>query len=153
MRSNNYLYMKVNGESKDYVNIAISSEPYPIVLMHTCVLCCSVVSDSLWTHGLACQAPLSVGFNQARIVDWVAISSSRESSQLQDQTCVSISCIGWKILYHEATWGAHNSNEQISSQAYGTRVGKRYEGPIMSVEVTEWCYHIQDHTLLKKYSS
>ena len=122
MRSNNYLYMKVNGESKDYINITISSEPYPIVLKHTCVLSCSVLSDSLWTRRLACQAPLSVGFNQARIVDWVAISSSRESSQLQDQTCVSyISCIGWKILYHDATWEAHNSNEQISSRAYGTK--------------------------------
>ena len=27
-----------------------------------CVLSCSVVSNSLWCHGLACQAPLSMGF-------------------------------------------------------------------------------------------
>ena len=34
------------------------------------------------------------GISQARILDWVALSSSRGSSQLRDQTCIS--CIdGW----------------------------------------------------------
>ena len=38
---------------------------------------------------------------QARILDWVAISYSRGSSQPRDQTCIScISCIGGWILYH-----------------------------------------------------
>ena len=32
------------------------------------------------------QASLSMGFSQARILEWVAISSSRGSSQLRDQT-------------------------------------------------------------------
>ena len=41
------------------------------------------------------------GISQARIQDWVAISSSRGSSQPRDQTQVScISCIGRRILYH-----------------------------------------------------
>ena len=31
-----------------------------------------------WT--IACQAPLSIGILQARILDWVSISSSRETS-------------------------------------------------------------------------
>ena len=44
---------------------------------------------------------------QARILEWVAISSSRGSSQPRDWTCVScVSCIGRQILYHCATWGA-----------------------------------------------
>ena len=41
-----------------------------------------VVSDSFvtpWTI-VAHQAPLSMGFFQARILEWVAISSSRGSS-------------------------------------------------------------------------
>ena len=42
-----------------------------------------------WT--IACQAPLSMGFFQAKILDQVAISSSRGSSQPRDQT--SVSCI------------------------------------------------------------
>ena len=38
------------------------------------------------------------GISQARILEWVAISFSRGSSQLRDQTPVS--CIGRQILYH-----------------------------------------------------
>ena len=38
-------------------------------------------------------------------VEWVAISYSRVSSQLWDQTHIScISCIGKMILYHYITW-------------------------------------------------
>jgi len=53
---------------------------------------------------LACQVPLSVGFFQARILEWVAISFSRGSSQPRDWTPVSwFSCIGRQILYYCAT--------------------------------------------------
>ena len=37
---------------------------------------------TLWT--VACQAPLSMGILQARILGWVAMSSSRGSSQPRD---------------------------------------------------------------------
>ena len=43
-----------------------------------------------WT--VACQAPLSMGFSQARILEWVAISFSRGSSWPRDWTHVS--CLG-----------------------------------------------------------
>ena len=44
---------------------------------------------------------------QARILEWVAISFSRGSSQPRDWTHVScVSCIGRWILYHWATWEA-----------------------------------------------
>ena len=39
---------------------------------------------SLWT--IAGQTPLSMGFFRARILEWVAISYSRGSSLLSDQT-------------------------------------------------------------------
>ena len=42
------------------------------------------------------------GISQARILEWIAISSSRRSSQLRDWTLTS--CIGRQILYHWATW-------------------------------------------------
>ena len=46
------------------------------------------------------------GIFQARILEWVAISSSRESSQSRNQTCVfCISCIGRLILYHQCHLG------------------------------------------------
>ena len=41
------------------------------------------------------------GISQARILEWVAMPSSRGSSQLRDYTCIS--CIGRQILYHCAT--------------------------------------------------
>ena len=54
-----------------------------------------------WT--VAHQAPMSMGFFQARILEWVAIFFSRASSLPRDQTRIScISCIGRQILYHSA---------------------------------------------------
>ena len=45
------------------------------------------------------------GTFQARILEWVAVSYSRGSSQPRDQTQVScISCICLLILYHCTTW-------------------------------------------------
>ena len=41
------------------------------------------------------------GIIQARILEWVAISFSRESSRPRDRTCVS--CIDRRILYHRVT--------------------------------------------------
>ena len=38
------------------------------------------------------------GILQARVLEWVAISFSRGSSQPRDQT--RISCVGRQILYH-----------------------------------------------------
>ena len=41
---------------------------------------------------------------QARMLEWVAISSSRGFSQPRNQTCIS--CIGGQSLYHCTSWGA-----------------------------------------------
>ena len=42
------------------------------------------------------------GILQARILGWIAITSSRESSRTRDWTCVSsVSCIGRWVLYHQ----------------------------------------------------
>ena len=47
------------------------------------------------------------GISQAKIQEWVAISSSRRSSRPRDRTCLSwASCIGRWILYQWATWEA-----------------------------------------------
>jgi len=47
------------------------------------------------------------GVFQARILEWVANSYSRESSQPRDLT--HISCIGRWIFYHYTTWETLNS--------------------------------------------
>ena len=47
------------------------------------------------------------GIFQVRILEWVAISSSRGSSHCRDRTHVSsVSCIGRQILCYWATWEA-----------------------------------------------
>ena len=71
---------------------------------------------SLWSHPTLCdpmgcspfQAPLSVpGILQARILEWVAISSSKGSSQPRDQIHFSyVSCIGRRIVYHQCHPGS-----------------------------------------------
>ena len=52
------------------------------------VLSHSVMSDS-WRPPVARQAPLSIGILQARMLEWVAMPSSRGSSLPRDQTQVS----------------------------------------------------------------
>ena len=47
-----------------------------------------------WT--IACQAPLSMGILQARILGWVAMPSSRGSSHPRDQT--QIFCIAGRFF-------------------------------------------------------
>ena len=50
---------------------------------------------------MAHLAPLSMGILQARIREWVAMLSSRGSSQPRDRTLISsVSYIGRQVLYH-----------------------------------------------------
>ena len=58
------------------------------------------------------------GISQARILEWVVISSG-ESSQPRDPTCIS--CIGRWILYHcrrflRIPWTARRSNKSIAKE-------------------------------------
>ena len=56
-----------------------------------CVLNYSVLSDSATQWTVAHQAPLSMGILQARILKWVAMPSSRGSSQPRAR--IQVSCI------------------------------------------------------------
>ena len=65
-----------------------------------------------------CRPPGSSvhGISQARILEWVAISYSRGSSQSRDRTRDSFVCyIGRRIPYHWATWEACVSNIIIAN--------------------------------------
>ena len=64
------------------------------------VLSRSVMSDSVNPWTVAHQAPLSVGILQARILEWVAMSSSRGPSQHRYQTQVSRIAGGFFFFYH-----------------------------------------------------
>ena len=49
-----------------------------------------------------CPSDSSVhGILQARILEWVAVLSSRGSSQPREQTHISpVACLGWQVLSH-----------------------------------------------------
>ena len=60
----------------------------------------SVVSDSATPWTVAQPGSSTHGILQARILEWVAISSSRRSSRPRGQTGVSyVSCTGRWVLY------------------------------------------------------
>ena len=76
----------------------------------SCVWLCA----TLWT--VVHQAPLSMGILQERILEGVAIASSRGSSQPRDQTCISyVSCIGRWVLYQQCHLGSPKESEVTQS--------------------------------------
>ena len=71
-------------------------------------MCARAKSCPTLCDPMGCSSPGSSvhGILQARILEWVAMSSPRGSSQPRDLTCVSfISCIGRQILYHSSHLG------------------------------------------------
>ena len=74
-------------------------------LIVRCAVCATAQSCLTLCDPVDCSPLGSSVISQARILEWVAISSSRGSSRSRDQTHIScISCTGRKILYHFATW-------------------------------------------------
>ena len=71
-------------------------------LLACCCCLLTVVSDSFVTPwNVALPGSSVYGVSQARILEWVAISFFRGSSQSNDQT--DVFCIGRWVLYHRAT--------------------------------------------------
>ena len=92
------------------------------------------MSDSLRPHGLWTTGLLCPWGFQARIFAWVAISSSRGSSQPRDWTQTScVSCIGRWILYLWATWEALVEGERLlNKQCMGQPLQPRMPQPQIS---------------------
>ena len=77
---------------------------YPIFVYAKSLQLCPTLWDPM-----DCNLPGSSvhGILQARILEWVAISFSRGSSQPRDRTCIPyISCIGKQVLYHQCHPGS-----------------------------------------------
>ena len=84
---------------------------------------CSVTQSYLTLCGpVDCSPPGSSvhGISQARILEWVAISCSRGSSQPRDWTCVSrVSCTGRQTLYHLRHLGSTSlQNNYLGNQHF-----------------------------------
>ena len=91
-----------------YTIILVSAIQHSASVIHRhtgCVVCCvkSLQSCPTLCDPMDHSPPGSSihGILQARIPEWVAMLSSRGSSQPKDQTCISYtSCIGRWVLYH-----------------------------------------------------
>ena len=108
--------------------------------MHVCLFSRSVVSTCSPTGSSVHR------IYQARILESVAISSSRESPQPRDQIHIScVSCIGRQILYHWATWEVMqiHAHTQMNLVAFFW-ASKYYEkwpwknGPVCPMGATLW---------------
>ena len=82
-----------------YLHLKIYIRSLWLTYTHCTVLSGLVVSDSLRPWTAARQAPLSMWILQARILEWVAMSSSKGSSQPKDQTQVSHIAGGFFTIY------------------------------------------------------
>ena len=82
--------------------------------------------DFLQPHRLGPPGSSVHGISQARILEWVFISSSSGSSKPRDWT--HISWIGRQILYHCATWEA-----KISQSLVCRKVGPGWSGCFMLI--------------------
>ena len=69
--------------------------------LQSCLTLCNLATP--WT--VALQTPLSMGILQARVLQWIAIFSSRESSQPRDQTHYLLCLLHWQVdtlpLHHQ----------------------------------------------------
>ena len=100
-----------------------------------CVLSHVQLFATPWT--VACQAPLSMGILQAKILEWVAMPSSRGSSQPRDRTQVS-HIAGWFFPIW-VTREALEVNFWLLDQFYSIKTEKI---PTRMVALSDWlgCY-------------
>ena len=89
------------GSVREYMNLKSSTNHHREVVLSKSTLCYSDSVDSS-PSGSSVH-----GIFQVRILEWVAISYSKQSSWPRDQTCVScVSCMARRIIHHCATWEA-----------------------------------------------
>ena len=94
---------------KDCSQVIVSSCELLSTIVYACVCGKSLQSHLTLYDPMDCSQPdFSVHrILQARILEWVAIPSSKESSQHRDQTCASrLYCIGRWVFYYQHQLGS-----------------------------------------------
>ena len=111
------------------------------------------------------------GILQARILEWVAISSSKGSSWHRDWTRTScVSCVGRWVLYHRATWEANDvappfsletllpetwaarDEAQVPRGCYARRKPRRMEEALQSGSHSVWHHCPHARLVMKELS-
>ena len=95
----------VHGVAKNRTRLSdfVSSTYFCVDTSEYVVLCLVTLSGLTLCDPMDCSLPGSsaMGILQARILDWVAMPSSRGSCPPRDRTCIShVSSIGRWVLYH-----------------------------------------------------
>ena len=99
------------------MSLKARSRNQPTRLVAAWVLCCAYslsrvqLFATAWT--IAHQAPLSMGILQARVLEWVAMPSSRGSSQSKNQTRVSCFAGG---LFN--SWATREAPSCLDTEVY-----------------------------------
>ena len=93
------------------------------------------MSDCLWPRDCSLPGSSVYGILQARILEWVAISSSRGSSQPRDQTHIyCVFCIGRWVLYH---WGTSLVAQMVYCYSKKNIEEKYFQALSMPIQVTQ----------------
>ena len=108
----------------------------------------SVVSDSMWPHGLEPTRLVHPWNFQARVLEWVAISFSRGSSWPRDRTQVSHIAgrhftlwTTWQVYSKDLTGFNHYTIQVILITHYSLKVASSKVVP--AVEMVGWVYFQQ----------
>ena len=91
------------------------------------VCVCIVVSNFLWSHGRSPTGSSVHGIFQARILEWVAIPSSRGSSQLRDWTLYLLCLLQWQA---DSLPTAPPGKPGNKIKTYKTHLGKSWENDL-----------------------
>ena len=87
--------MHLKSRKRNPWTIPLTTSDLRLCWINVHMLVTSVMPDSLWPMDCTLPGSSVHGILQARILEWVAMPSSRGASQPGDQTCVSyVSCTG-----------------------------------------------------------
>ena len=104
----------------------------PAKLPQSCLTLCDTMDCSL--PGSSVHRIL-----QARILEWVALPSSKGSSQPRDGTCIS--CIDMWVLYHQHHLGSLNqvcSNIKLKRETIKERVDNKSKSRVARKNARQW---------------
>ena len=93
------IYSTLRSIREKQINTTMKHHLTPVRVSEWKLLSCVWLSETLGT--VACQAPLSLGILQARILEWAAVPFSRGSSQPRDRS--QGSCIAGRFFTCRAT--------------------------------------------------
>ena len=108
---------------------------------------CSVVSDSATPWTVAHQAPLSMGILQARILECIAVPSSRGSSQPRDRT--QVFCTAGRVF---TIWAMTQGLMHSIDSVYMSTPASQFIPPLFPLGIHEFVLYFCVSISISKFS-